>query len=304
MAIRHAYFSIIISAALWGTIGFYVNYLRDAGFTALQVVWLRAAAAVVFFFIYALFQKPSPLFVRLKDMKYFLGTGILSITLFNWCYFTAIQETSLSVAAVLLYTAPVFVIILSRFVFKSPLTARKLISLLLTAAGCLFVSGLLSDSSSSVTVFGIITGLGAGFGYALYSIFGKLAAAFYSSLTISFYTFLVTAAALLPFVQLKSALALLIHPETLLMAAGLGLFPTVIAYYLYTNGLKAADAGTASILSTVEPAVAALMGILFYEESLTFIQYAGIILIFSAVILLREKKTALSEISSTSGTHS
>jgi drug/metabolite transporter (DMT)-like permease len=229
-------------------------------------------------------------------MKYFIGTGLLSITLFNWCYFTAIKETSLSVAAVLLYTAPVFVIIMARLVFKSPLTGSKLVSLFLTAAGCLFVSGVIGDDSASITTFGILTGLGAGFGYALYSIFGKLAGASYSSLTISFYTFLVTAAALLPFVQLKTVLALLNNAETLLMAAGLGLFPTVFAYYLYTNGLKAADAGTASILSTVEPAVAALMGIVFYNETLTFIQYGGIFLIFTAVILLREKKEALSEI--------
>ncbi|MFC7373242.1 DMT family transporter [Fictibacillus iocasae] len=289
MTIRRAYAAIISSAILWGTIGWYVHYLREAGFTSLQIVWLRAAAAALFFFLYAIIQFKAVLRIQIRDMKYFFATGILSITFFNWCYFTAIHETSVAVAAVLLYTAPVFVILLSRIVFKSPITKRTLAALLVTAAGCLFVSGVM-ESSSSVTIFGIFTGLGAGLGYALYSIFGKAASVHHSPLTISFYTFLVAAAGLLPFVQANDMVPLLLNIKTWFVIAGLGLFPTVLAYYLYTSGLKHADPGAASILSTVEPAVAAMMGIFLFKEQLSWLQYSGIVFILIAVILLSDRK--------------
>lgn len=97
--------------------------------------------------------------------------------------------TSLSVAAVLLYTAPAFVMVLSYLLFHEKFTVRKSIALVLTFVGCVFVTGIIG-SSQTLSGKGILIGIGAGFGYALYSIFGRFALKKgYDSFTISFYTF-------------------------------------------------------------------------------------------------------------------
>ncbi len=86
--------------------------------------------------------------IRLKDLWCFLGTGICSIVFFNFCYFKAITMTSLSVAAILLYTAPAIVMVLSYFLFKEKLTKRKLLALAMTFAGCVLVTGILTEKGS------------------------------------------------------------------------------------------------------------------------------------------------------------
>ncbi len=138
--------------------------------------------------------------VRLRDFWCFLGTGIGSIVFFNYCYFTAVRMMSLAAAAVLLYTAPAFVMLMSAVLFREKMTGRRVLSVLLTFAGCAFVTGF---AGSGISASGILVGLGAGFGYALYTIFGHYAIERgYDSLTITFYTFLVAAVTSLFMVRL------------------------------------------------------------------------------------------------------
>lgn len=95
--------------------------------------------------------------------------------MFTYCYFRTMQTTSLSVAAVLLYTAPIMVTIMSVPLFKEKLTASKVAACVLAFTGCIFVTGLLGNAQA-VSASGILTGLLSGFGYALYSIFGRFCA--------------------------------------------------------------------------------------------------------------------------------
>jgi drug/metabolite transporter (DMT)-like permease len=285
-----AFLSIIIGASLWGIIGYFVKELALIGFSPLQIVFLRALSALVFFFIWIVVYKPQLFKIKWQDVWYFLGTGVLSITFFNWCYFTTIQNASLAVAAILLYTAPAFVLLLSIFVFKETLTKYKLLALFLTFLGCTLVSGLFSGHFDELSWVGLLTGLGAGFGYSLYSIFGKLAGYKYETLTISFYTFLFAFVVLFPMSKINTAEANILDVKVLLYTAGLGLFPTVLAYWFYTNGLKQVEASRASIVSTIEPAVATLMGLFVYNESVSVVQLIGITLVLAAILLIQDRK--------------
>jgi drug/metabolite transporter (DMT)-like permease len=131
------------------------------------------------------FKNRKALKIKASDSKYFIGTGIFSIVLFNWCLFHAIQETSISIASILLYTAPAFVTIFSRIFFKESLTPRKVLALVTTFIGCSFVIGILPNTNGSISLYGFILGLGSGLFYALYSIFGKFALEKYDSLTVT-----------------------------------------------------------------------------------------------------------------------
>ena len=106
---KKAYLAILAAAALWGFMGVFLKMLTAAGFTNLQAVAVRVTLAAVIYALFLLVTDRKAFFVRLRDLWCFIGSGIVSLLLFNICYFNAIALSSMSVAAVLLYTAPAFV---------------------------------------------------------------------------------------------------------------------------------------------------------------------------------------------------
>lgn len=285
-----AYLYVIAGASLWGVIGIFVNELSEAGFTSLQIVTLRVGTAAGILVLYLLSVDPKLLKIKFRDIPLFLGTGIFSIVFFNWCYFTAIQEVSLSLAVILLYTGPAFVVLMSRLFFGEPLNAQKIIAMILTLLGCILVIRLFPLNEITISTFGILLGLGSGFGYALYSIFGKVALRSYSSLTIITYTFVFASLALIPISGYTIDHSLFDSDEVWWSILGLGFLPTALAYLLYTKGLSMIESGRASITATVEPLVATLLGVLLYAEKLTALQVVGFILIIASVLLIQWKR--------------
>lgn len=284
---KRPYILIASGSALWGLIGIFIKALSSAGFTSMEITTIRAVSASVILFSYmALFDRMK-LKIRIADIKYFLATGILSMVFFNWCYFTAMRETSLSIAVVLLYTAPAFVILLSRIIFKEAITGSKVLALSLTASGSFLAAGLLPGMDIHIPLYGIIIGLGAGFGYSLYSIFAKLAGRKYSPLTITAYTFITAALFLIIFNSSTGKTDLLLRWDIILYSIGLGLIPTSLAYILYTTGLKSVETGKAAIIANIEPAVAIIIGTAVFGETLTLLQISGAVLIFISVFIVQ-----------------
>ncbi|KMK78118.1 DMT family transporter [Alkalihalobacillus pseudalcaliphilus] len=289
---RLAYLSIAVGAALWGLIGVFVHHLYDAGFTPVQVVAIRTGTAMFFMLIYlSLFSKHRPaLRIKMRDSHYFIGTGVISIVLFNLCLFYAMQVTSISIATILLYTAPAFVTLFSRVLFKEKLTTRKLLALFMTLLGCSLVIGIFPSSGAAVSFYGILLGIGSGFFYAMYSIFGKFALAKYSPLTVTFYTFVFAAMAIIPFSGIWEMTDEFRQGYVWLLVLGIGFFSTMLAFILYTKGLQYVESSKASIIATVEPVVAAFMSFLLFSERLNLWQYTGMILVIIAVIVVQGKK--------------
>ncbi|WP_077624469.1 DMT family transporter [Sediminibacillus massiliensis] len=284
---RLAYIYIISGASLWGIIGIFATYLYQFGFTPIQVVAIRTTTAALALFLYLLATNPALLRIKAADSKYFVGTGIISIVFFNWCMFSTIQETSVSIAAILLYTAPAFVTILSRIIFKEKLTARKLAALAITFAGCTLVVGIFPDPNGSISFYGLLLGIGSGLFYGLYSIFGKFALQKYHSMTVIVYTFLFAAVAIVPFSGLWHAGISFANSQIWFHISGLGLMSTVFAFALYTRGLQAMESSKASILATVEPVTATILSFIVFKELLSIWQYIGIIMVVTAVILVQ-----------------
>lgn len=117
---------------------------------------------------------------------------------------------------------------------------------MLTFAGCVLVTGLFPLGQQRVSPSTILLGLGAGFGYALYSILGKFALAKYSPSTVTFYTFLFAAVFSLPLSGLHRHLALLLDWRAAIGGLGIGAVCCILPYLLYTSGLKYVEAGRAA----------------------------------------------------------
>ena len=141
-----AYLYIISAAVCWGLIGLFVRTLAAQGFNSMQIVALRSLAAAICVTLPLLRSGSAALRIRLRDLWLFVGTGICSLVFFNYCYFNAMQQTSLAVAALLLYTAPVFVMLMSLVCFGEAFTRTKALALLLTFSGCTCVTGVFGSS--------------------------------------------------------------------------------------------------------------------------------------------------------------
>ena len=273
---------VATAGILWGIIGLFVRALGDAQLTSMDIVAARAiVAAGLLFVLLAIFDRKS-LHLRLRDVWCFLGTGIGSIVFFNYCYFSAVQMMSLASAAVLLYTAPAFVMVLTRVFFGEAFTRRKLASLLLTFLGCVLVTGVVG-SSTPLSFAGILFGLGSGLGYGLYTIFGKFAMARgYGAPGITFYTFLVAAVAASA-MNGTAHIAAAAQSPALPYMLGLGALSTVLPFLLYTLGLRTLSGSRASILASIEPVTAAILGIALYGETMQPMTFAGIALVLIGI---------------------
>lgn len=277
--------SIAGAGTLWGLIGLFVNLLAAKGFAPLQITTLRVTAALLFTALIIWRTDIRQFFIRPKDWWMFFGNGVIGLVFFNWCYFNAIAGGSLAIAALLLYTAPVFVMLMSVILFHEKLTKEKIVALILTFVGCGCITGAFAGNLS-VSRETFLYGLASGFGYALYSIFGKPATRKYSALTVSLWCFLFAAAFTLPLSGLAGKAALFSDRMVWGGILGIGLISCVFPNILYMRGLQQLEAGHAAILATIEPVVAAIVSYLFLGEAFTWQKVLGIVLILSAVPIL------------------
>ncbi|MCI8970526.1 MAG: EamA family transporter [Oscillibacter sp.] len=279
--------AILAAAALWGVIGLWNRKLMAAGLSPYSIVVVRNLGGMALLVLFFAVKDRSVFRVERRCLKYFFGTGVVSVLLFTVCYFSCQKLCSLAAASILLYTAPSFVVLLSAALWKEPVSGKKLLALLLTLLGCACVCGVF-DRGLSVTLPGILLGLGSGFFYALYSIFGRYALAHCPPLTVTVWTFLFAGpASLVLFRPAELGAAFGGNPSLLGTALVLAAFSTAAPYILYTWGLARIEPGRASILASLEPVVAALTGILAFGEPMSPATVLGMLCVLAGVTILR-----------------
>lgn len=292
---KTAPFLIIAAASLWGIIGLFSNGLSQAGFSAIDITFIRNIITAFCLFLFLLFFRRESMRIQIQDIWMFFGTGILSIVFFNIMYFITIQLSTLSIAAVLLYTAPFFVMLLSAILFHEQLTRKKIIALGIAFLGCLFVTGLIDafvtgEGLTKISGLGILTGIGSGLGYALYTIFGNIALKKYKPETVTTYTFLIAAVSLAPFCVDTTFLQRIAQPSSLGNSMGISIISTLLPFCLYTLGLKYTEPGRASIMAYAEPVVATVVSVLILGQNISLTGIIGILLIFGSIVLLNLKR--------------
>lgn len=279
---------ILIAGTLWGIMGIFVRTLGTYGFTSIQIASMRIIGGAVLFAVITAVTDREKLKICVKDMVWFLGMGIGSILMFTVCYFTTMSISSLSIAAILLYTAPVMVMLMSLVLFHEKMTGKKFAALIMAFAGCVLVSGLGGDMRLSAGALGL--GLLSGFGYGLYSILGTYVLKKYNPLTVTTYAFLCGGVGALlvckpgdiigkiSAAQDRGRLVLLIFLTAFVTA--------VLPYLFYTIGLSYVKASSASIMASVEPVVATFAGVVVFHEDMTPASMTGILLVIAAITVL------------------
>jgi Predicted permease, DMT superfamily len=278
---------IIFAACFWGSMGIFVRGLGEYGFSPIQIVAIRITLAALMFCVLLLAKDRNGFKIRPCDIPLFLGLGFGSILFFTICYFSAITIMPLSTAAILLYTSPIWIVLMSAIFFREKINAKKIVALALAFGGCVLVSGI---SGEGVSLKGLLFGLGSGIGYGLYSILGTVALRRYSPYTVTTYTFSLAAIGswfisspmdMLSKFSVASDLSWLVFFCVLT-----ALVTAVIPFLSYTLGLRTVEASKAGIIATLEPMVATVIGITYFSEPLTLLSGMGIVLILAAVVLL------------------
>jgi DME family drug/metabolite transporter len=291
------YFLIWLAAALWASLGPIYKLLMGLGLLPLTVVTFRAGLAALFLAGWTLVRERSlaPLRIARRDWPLMLAYGAVGIAFFYAVYVYAVQLTGVAVAVVLMYTAPAWVALIAWRWLGEGMDRSRVAALLLAFVGCMLVAQVNDLASLRLNGAGVLCGLGAGLGYGLYSVFNKVASSRYAPITVQFYGFAIGAIFLASSQPLTSTLAPtqtsglapfrspLLLGEIVLMAIG----PTLGGGLAYAAGVQRLPVSVASLLATLEPALATLFGYLLFGEVLQPGQWIGTCLILAAVVLLR-----------------
>lgn len=283
-----ALFLVLTASILWGSMGIVTRYVASFGFTTVQTAAVRICSAAAVLVLLVFLSDRKKFKVEKQDVKWLLGTGLGSLFINNLAYAETVQRASLSIAVVLLYTAPFFVMIFSILFFHEKLTLLKVVALLLSFTGCILVVGLSGAEAKSVGLGTVVIGLCAGFGYSLYSIFGKVLVGKYESITVTVYTFLIAAAATLVISHPVDMMEKVSEHISAMPLIVLGSFVTLgLPYFCYSIALKHMESSKASIIASFEVAAASLFGAVLYGETLNVYNLVGILLVVAALILLQ-----------------
>ena len=286
-----SYFFIAIAGICWGLTGGCNRFITAEGFSQNQIMFVRTGVALILMAIILCIKDRAAFRIKFKDVWLFLGSGIASLALFGVSYFQAMQLMSLSAAAVLLYMAPIFVVLMSAIFFKERITAQKVVALILIVAGAALTTGLVGGGAVQITGTGLVFGLLSAIGYALYSIFSKAALQRgYSANTITFYTFLFCTVAVGILAGVPQTLQLVVASKSsMFWTICIGIVTCLLPYMLYTRGLQGVENGRASIIASVELIVATLVSVFFFHETFLFVNFIGIVLVFAGIICVNVK---------------
>ena len=279
---------VFAAATMWGTVGMCTRYLYSIGFTPYQASMWRALVAGVIILPLMFIKNPGRMNLKsVKHLGYFVISGTFGLALCYSAYFLTIQASTLAVAAVMLYSSPIMVLIMARFIFKEKLTPKKIVSLIAAFAGCIIMSGILTGGAGALSFKGMIIGFLSGLGYALYNIGSRLALSKYDTFVVTAYTFLFTVLGMIPFTIGDSTGPMMAeHPLSILVVIIMGTFCTLIPYTIYVLALNYVEVGKASVIAFAEPVVATFLGVIFYHEELTFTNIIAILLILLSVLVV------------------
>lgn len=277
---------IILSGVLWGTSGLFVKFLSPYGFSAPQLTLVRGTISFGAMVAYAFISDRSIFKTNGKNLILSVIVGITLCTTAT-LYYSSMQMTSVSTAVVLMYTAPIYVTLVSIAFLGETASRMKILSISLMLVGCALVSGIVGGLKFDA--LGIIFGLLSGVSYAIYNIVTKIALkGGMNAVTLSLYGFLFMALSAL-IIARPSEIAENAKSSpviTIPLLLGLGIFTFVLPYFFYTLSMRDLPAGTASALSIIEPLAATLISAAVFKEIPGIISSLGIALIICATFLL------------------
>ncbi|MBQ6401848.1 MAG: DMT family transporter [Firmicutes bacterium] len=281
----------IIAGACWGIAGIFVRGLAAAGLDNPTIVMTRTAMCAMLTFIYILLTDRGKLRMKWGDMPFVLAMGFFGSILLMVAYNVAALELSLSLAALLLNLAPVFVLLISALLFHERITGKKVICMVLAFGGCALLSGVFEGQSAlQWTALGLLMGLASALCNAIYILMSKvLAGKGYSPFTVTFYMALFASIILIPFTDWSALTGYVVSDPAgsmtylLVQSIVTSLLPGIVQIV----AMRYIEAGKTAILqSGAEPSAALVAGIILFGEVPSAAGFAGLVITVIALMIL------------------
>lgn len=278
----NAKLKILIAMASFGTIGLFV---KNIPLPSAEIALFRAVIATIAIAIFKLAIREKMVYSEIKkDLPLLFLSGIAIG--FNWIFFfEAYRYTTVSLATLSYYFAPVIVMVVSPLLFKERLTMKQIICFFMSTLGLVLIIGISGSNSGADHVKGIMFGLMAASLYATVIILNKFIKKV-KGIDRTLLQFIAAFIVLLPYLLLTSG----IHIDELAISGFVnllivGLFHTGFLYVLYFSSLKDLKGQEAAILSYVDPLVAVIVSVLFLGEAIGLLQILGGLLILGFTLL-------------------
>ena len=278
--------AVAAAASMWGTLGFFAKILYAQGLSFESLVAVRASVGWIAVLGFVLVRRGvRGLRVARRDLVSLVPGGAVGIGVFYLLYFYTVRESTVGTAAILLYSAPAFVVVLARLFLREPLSVPKVLALVLTSSGIFLVVGAYDPANLEVGPTVLLTGLLSGLAYGLYAVFGRFVAGHLSPAVVLSYALAFASLLLVPTAlsTLDTLAGLPASSYALLFV--LSVVHTTLAFALYTFGIRHLGAGRAAIVATIEPVVAGAMGIVLLNERLTVLKALGALLVLTGAAL-------------------
>jgi len=265
-----------ISMAIFGTIGLFT---RNIAVSSGELALYRAVLAAVLILIYLLITKQKICLKSLgKELPLLLISGMAMGI--NWILlFEAYRYTTISIATLSYYFAPVIVTIVCPFLFREKLTFKQILCFLMSTLGLILIIGIGDISMGDSHFIGILFGLGAAVFYATVILLNKYIKKV-EGIHRTFLQFIAAIIILIPYVAFTGGVTLgNLNGIGWVCLLAVGLIHTGITYCMYFSSLKELPGQKAAILSYIDPLVAVLVSVLLLGETITPWQILGGILI-------------------------
>lgn len=273
---------VLLSGCCFGLLGIFGKLAFSMGLSVGELLTWRFLIASLVLGLALLFKKASWLDIGLKQTVISLLLGICGYAVFSTLYFESIRGVTVGLAALLLFTFPLFVNIGSFLFLRERMGILQVLNLLLSSAGlvCLVWGDWSVQKNEAV-----VCGLAAAVAYAAYVLISGHVQKNVRPLSSSFYVIVGAALALALFHRPNFHHLLTLPLQTGLVVLGIAVISTIAPLTLFLAGLQKMPSSQASILVMIEPVVAAACGSFFFHEVMTPRQLTGAALILSALLL-------------------
>lgn len=271
-----------LSMAVFGTIGVFV---KNISVSSGELALYRTLMAILFLIVLFLIRKQKIEFGKIKKEipLLFLSGAAMGI---NWILlFQAYKYTTVSVATLSYYFAPVIVTVVCPVLFHEKMKAKDWICFIMSTVGIVLITGIGDLNESSANAKGVLFGLGAAFFYACVMLINKFIKNV-DGINRTFLQFIAAIAVLLPYVIISGENNIKTLDMTgVVCLLVVGLIHTGVTYCMYFSSLKDLSGQKVAILSYIDPLVAVIMSVVILNENITFIQAVGGILILGFTLL-------------------
>jgi len=291
--------AVVVSAACFATLGPLQTWAFAKGAESLSLLAVRFGIAAVVMAAAQAMRDASALKVTRTDLLRFLGLSVTGYGAGSLCYSFALREVGVSVTTVLLYTYPAIVSIIGWLFLKERFPPRRIAAVALTFAGCALVAGVFS-SGVQLNARGVLLGLGAGLGYAIFNVLSFRTLGRTPRLVLMAYTFGFSAIGMAAIAATTGGVAAVAHwePQAWFALAAIIAVPTFAAVMLYLGGMRGMGAPQAAVVSTLELPFAVVLAaaLSMYEplrltvgltstEALSPVQLVGAAVVLAGVVL-------------------